>query len=404
MRKQLGAGLIAGMLAWGCGCSSRATGQTPAQDPVTVAVARVRRQDIERTLRLAAEFKPYQEIDVYAKVAGYVRAIYVDIGDRVRAGQVLAVLEVPELADQLNQARAKVSETDRELVKAQSELRRAQAAHEAAHLQYVRLSRVNQTQPHLIAQQELDDARSRDQALEAEVAAAQAALAAAEERAQAARASEAQVRALYAYTRITAPFAGVVTHRYADTGVMLQAGTTSATQAMPLVRLSENQLLRLIVQVPEASVPWIHVGMPAAVEVPALHRTYAGRVARMADRVDFATRTMRTEIDVPNPNLELVPGMYAYASLVLEQHRQALTVPVQALEHEGDRVSVLRVGPTGILERVPVQLGLQTPDRAEVLGGLAEGDLVVVGSHADLQAGERVQVRLVEQTVAEGNR
>ncbi len=369
-----------------------------------MAVARVRRQDIERTLRLAAEFKPYQEIDVYAKVAGYVRAIYVDIGDRVRAGQVLAVLEVPELADQLNQARAKVSETDRELVKAQSELRRAQAAHEAAHLQYVRLSRVNQTQPHLIAQQELDDARSRDQALEAEVAAAQAALAAAEERAQAARASEAQVRALYAYTRITAPFAGVVTHRYADTGVMLQAGTTSATQAMPLVRLSENQLLRLIVQVPEASVPWIHVGMPAAVEVPALHRTYAGRVARMADRVDFATRTMRTEIDVPNPNLELVPGMYAYASLVLEQHRQALTVPVQALEHEGDRVSVLRVGPTGILERVPVQLGLQTPDRAEVLGGLAEGDLVVVGSHADLQAGERVQARLVEQTVAEGNR
>ena len=121
---------------------------------------------------------------------------------------------------------------------------------------------------------------------------------------------------MYQYAVITAPFAGVVTKRYANTGSLIQAGTASQTQAMPVVRLSENGLLRLALPVPESAVPLVHLGEPVDVHVSALHRTFPGRVARFADKVDESTRTMKTEVDVPNPTLVLVPGMYAEVDLI----------------------------------------------------------------------------------------
>src|SRR5438309_112058 len=116
---------------------------------------------------------------------------------------------------------------------------------------------------------------------------------------------------MYEYARVTAPFAGVITKRYADTGSMIQAGTASQTQAMPLVRLSENELLRLILPVPESVVPRIRIGEAVEVDVTALHRTFTGKVARFANKLQTSTRTMETEVDVPNPSMVLVPGMYA---------------------------------------------------------------------------------------------
>lgn len=379
------------MLLACCSGSGAAGQKTDPSSPVVVGVAKVTRQDLSRTLSIAAEFRPFQDIEIDAKVAGYVKSIYVDIGDHVKTGQLLAVLEIPELQDQVTQAIATVSESEQEIQHAQFELAQSKATYQSTHLQYTRMAQVMKTQPNLIAQQEIDDALSKDQAAGASVDAAKAALATANEQLAVAKANQDRVQALYSYSRITAPFTGVITQRYADTGAMLQAGTSSHTQAMPLVQLSQNDLLRLTIPVPESAVPFVHVGMPAQVEVLALNKTYTGKVARFADNVDFATRTMRTEIDVSNPKLELIPGMYAQASLVLERRTQVLVVPTQALDRQGNQASVLVVNAQSQLQRVPVQLGLERPDRIEVVSGLREGDLVVVSDRSQLREGETVQ-------------
>lgn len=383
-----------------CATTNANQGQAPTV-PI-VGVNRVSRHDLSRTLKLAAEFRPYQEVDLDAKVAGYVQNIYVDIGDRVRAGQLLAVLQIPELQDQVEQSRAMVERSQQEIERAQYELKQAQADYGAAHLEYTRLAEVTNTQPNLIAQQEIDDAQSKDLATAAQVNAAKSALAAAQDQLSMAKANEDRVTAMYSYARITAPFTGVITKRYADTGTMLQAGTSSHTQAMPLVRVSQNDLLRLTVPVPESVVPDVHVGMPVQVQVPSLKKTYTGRVARFADQVDFSTRTMRTEIDVKNPRYELVPGMYAYAALVLEHRQNALSIPVQGLDRQGDEISVLRVTPGHRLERVTIAVGLQTPERVEVLSGLNQNDEVVVSARSQLNPGETVQPKLIELATAAG--
>jgi RND family efflux transporter MFP subunit len=148
--------------------------------------------------------------------------------------------------------------------------------------------------------------------------------------------------------------------------------------------------------VPESVVPDIHEGMAAQVDVPSLGKSYVGKVARFADQVDFSTRTMRTEIDVENPRYELVPGMYAYATLVLEHRSKVLTVSVQALDRQNNQASVLRVGPGNKLERVQVEVDLETPNRVEILSGLKENDQVVVSARSQLTQGEVVQPKLVQ--------
>lgn len=396
-------GLIAGGAPFFVSCSARSASQS-GTDPArpVVGVNRVSRQVLSRSLRLAAEFRPYQEVDIDAKVAGYVKAIYVDIGSRVKAGQLLAVLEIPELRDQVNQAEGTVRQSEQEIQHAEYELKQAEASHEATHLQYTRLSQVSKSQPNLIAQQEIDDALSRDRASEAQTQAAKAALAAAKERLAVAKANQDSVQAMYSYARMTAPFSGVITKRYADTGAMLQAGTASHTQAMPLVSLSQIDRLRLTIPVPESFVPQVREGMVAQVEVPSLRKTYQGKVARFAGQVDFSTRTMQTEIDVPNPKLELVPGMYAYASLALERRNNVLTAPVEALDRRGDRVTVLRVDARGKIERVPVELGLETPNRVEIVSGLTAGDAVVVSARSQLREGQVVQTKLIDLPASRG--
>jgi RND family efflux transporter MFP subunit len=369
---------------------------------VHVAVARVERTDLSQTLRIAAEFKPFQEIDVHAKVAGYVKRIYVDVGDRVKAGQTLAVLEIPELQDELNQAAASGRQSEQAVEQAENELKRAQADHNVAHLSYARLEEVSKTRPDLIAQQDVDDAQGRDRAGEAEVAAAKSALAAAREHLNAATANRARVQALFDYSKITAPFDGVVTWRYADTGAMVAAGTSSEQQALPVVKLSQNGLLRLEIPVPEGSVPIVRLGMKVQVEVQALKRSFEGTVARFADKIDSSTRTMMTEVDVPNPKLEIVPGMYAYVSFPIVEKKDTLAVPVQAVSREGNKATAYRVTSGNRIEILPVNPGLQTRGRVEILSGLSAGDRVVVGNTSQLRPGELVAPKLVELLQAGG--
>jgi RND family efflux transporter MFP subunit len=403
MKRVLGIGvLVLSVGAASCSRTNAAAATPPRGDVPSVAAAKVTRGDLAQVLTIAAEFRPYQEIDVHAKVAGYVQTIRVDVGDHVKEGELLAVLEVPELQDEVAQDKASIEHASEEVVRAQADLERAQAAHEASHLSSERLAQASKQQPKLIAQQDIDDATSRDRQAEAQVATAKAAIAAAQGQLAYAKANADKTQTLIRYTRITAPFAGVITHRYADKGAMIQAGTSSQSQAMPVVRLSQVNELRLSIAVPESAVPKIQVKTPVSVRVPALGRTFPGTVSRFADRLDQETRTMLVEVDVENPTGQLVPGMYADASLSLKEVKGALLVPIEAIgNREGAEARVFVIGQGNEVEPQQVQVELETADRAAVSGALTPGALVVVGNRDQLKPGTIVTPKVVA-TAAEG--
>jgi RND family efflux transporter MFP subunit len=277
-----------------------------------------------------------------------------------------------------------------------SEVERAESAHSAAHANATRLQEVIKTQPNLVAHQEVDDIVAKDKASEADVESYRARLVAAQEQLSVAEANAERIASLKAYARIAAPFAGIVTKRYADTGSMIQAGTASNTQAMPLVRIAENQKLRLVIPVPESACALIRLHSAVEVRVPALNRSFVGEVARFADNVDKQTRTMETEVDVENAKGLLIPGMFASAVLVTQQKDHAVTLPIQAVSRSGDRAMALVVGPDSKLEQRRLVLGIEGADRIEVISGVQIGDRVVVGSQAQLQPGQLVQPKVIE--------
>jgi RND family efflux transporter MFP subunit len=385
-----------------CSCDRKPEAEEPrAGTPVSslppvVAVARAGPADLIKTVVLTAEFRPFQEIEVHAKVSGYVKQIMVDVGDRVVAGQTLAILEVPEMSDDVARAQASSKRSEAEVQHARDELAQAQAGYDAAHLTYQRLADVNKQRPNLIAQQEIDDARGKDLAAEAGVSAAKSALAAAQQQVQVSQVDQQRTNTMLAYSKITAPFAGVISKRYADTGAMIQAGTASQTQALPLVRLSEIGKLRLVLPVPESMVSKIHLGEVVEVRVPSLNRSFPGTVSRFSDTVSTATRTMETEVDVLNPGLTLVPGMYAEANLTLDRRQKALAIPLMAVSTQGDKSSVFVVTAENKVEERQVKLGIQTANRTEVVAGLHDGDLVVVGNRSQIQPGLQVTPKQIE--------
>jgi RND family efflux transporter MFP subunit len=379
-----------------CSRSGGAEASQGVMETPIVAVVKATRADLASDLVLTAEFEPFQEIDVMAKVSGYIKEIKVDIGDRVQEGQLLATLEIPEMQDDLTRAAAAIEEANAELATARDELQRSESAHDMVHLSYSRILDVSKREPGLVPQQDVDEAHSRDLVAEAQVSGAKSHITACEQRIRVSQAEQARFKTLFQYGVITAPFAGVVTKRYANNGSLIQAGTASETQAMPVVRLSENGLLRLALPVPESAVPLIHLGEPVDVRVSAMNRSFPGRVARFSDKVDQATRTMKTEVDVPNPALLLIPGMYAEVDLVTEQRRNVLSVPVEAVDGSGSSARVFTVQPSGTIQIVPVRLGIETAQQVEIRSGeLKEGERVVVGSRSGLKDGNRVQPKVI---------
>jgi RND family efflux transporter MFP subunit len=402
--------LLAASLAFlTAGCAKHEAAQastvTAAEAP-TVAIAKTSNEDLSRGLVLTAEFRPYQEVDVMAKIAGYIKKINVDVGDRVQQGQLLATLEIPEMGDDLKRADAATVRSQAEVTRAQDELRRAKSSHDIAKLSFDRLSAVAQKKPGLVAQQEIDEAQSRELVAAAQLASANSALAVAQEQVKVNSADTNKVKTLMDYTRVTAPFTGVITKRYADTGSMIQAGTASQTQAMPVVRLSENSKLRLILPVPESAVPTVHIGQQVEVKVPTLNRSFPGTVARSAGKVSMATRTMETEVDVLNPSLVLIPGMYAEVNLTTDRHNQVLAVPIMAVDMDpvpaGQNSQVAQSGQVMIVtannrvERRKVMLGIETASQVEVRSGLNEGDSIVLSGRTSLQAGQEVRPKLTQ--------
>jgi RND family efflux transporter MFP subunit len=343
--------------------STAANGDTPI-----VAVARVARENLSRQVTYPAEFRPYVEVALHAKVSGYVNKMKVDFGDKVKAGELLATIEVPELDDQLNGAIAT--------------WQKAEADYTNSSLIYSRLLAVNRAHPNLVAGQDLDTAAAKAQMANASIAAA--------------KAEVGRYRTLMGYTRITAPFDGVVTHRYADPGALIQAGTSSDTQSLPLVRVSDNYLLRLDFPVDVDYVQDVHAGDPVQVRVESLgNKPFSGTISRFTCDIDDNTRKMITEIEVPNPNLEIDPGMYCTVGLTVENHTNALAIPTQAVI-AAQSPTVFVVNQDNQIEVRPVELGLETPDEYEVVSGLKEGDMVVIGNHSELQSGEKVEPKLIE--------
>jgi RND family efflux transporter MFP subunit len=395
-----GAAVLGVLLLWGAIRRAKTEADdghdSVSGDPVA-AVVRVERRNLGTPLTLAGAFKPFQDVDLHAKVAGFIKAIYVDVGSRVKEGQTIAVLEVPELEAELAGADAACRRAQEEIVRAEGDVERAKSSYTALHAMYERLSQAAQQKEGLVAQQEVDDAQAKDLGAAAQVSSAKAALSAAEQALQVAEATHKQYLALSAYTRITAPYAGVVTVRYADTGSLIAAGTSTSTQSEPVVRLAEISVLRLVLPIPESIAGSIREGDPVKVHVQALNEDFLGRVTRCAEALDPQTRTMHTEIDFQNPGGKLLPGMYVEASVPQVQKQNVLTLPLEAVELSGSgEGSVLLLDPQNTLEERKVKLGLEGSTRIEITAGLKEGDRVVVGSRNEFRSGLKVQPKETE--------
>jgi len=353
------------------------------------AVAPAARETIANPFSIAGQFIPYQNVELHAKVAGYIKNIYVDIGDRVHTGEVLAVLEIPELVAQIDEAKASVHHAEEEIQRSQSEVLRAEADNVALHANAVRLVNTNKAQPGLIAQQELDDATAKDRASAARVDAAKSARAAAQQQLAVAQATLQHYNALYSYANIVAPYDGVVTWRFSDTGALVQAGT-SETSGLPVVTVAQINLLRLRIPAPESVAANVRIGDTADVEVQATGQHFKGTVTRFTDALDPTTRTEQVEIDVPNPDYHLQPGMYANVTLMTNSKPNVLTVPVEAIQRAGNKTYVLALNSQNQVERREVQTGVQGSNKVEVVAGLTPGERVIVGNLGSYQSGETV--------------
>jgi RND family efflux transporter MFP subunit len=375
----------------------RASGNVPSEgSAVSVGVVTAGPADLSRELTVSSELVPYQEIDVYAKEAGYVRQLNVDYGSHVKKDQVMAVLEIPELQAQLRQDDAAIRSNRDMITHAEKELSRIEAQRDVAHGYAQRLSSVNKQKPGLVAQQEIDDAVGKDLAAEAQVEAARANLQSAQSELLQTQARKEHDQVLFDYAKITAPFAGVVTQRYANFGTLMQAGTGSSTQAMPLVKLSEDDLFRLVIPVPENYVRYIHMGDPVAVTVPSLNKTFPGTVKRFSEGLREDTRTMHTEVDVPNPGRILMPGLYADATITLERRNNALSIPLQGLDRNAGRTTVMTVDAANKVQVRPVTIGIENDRLAEITSGISPGDKVIVSDRSGLKAGQSVRPQEIQ--------
>ena len=313
----------------------------------SVSVARVHAGTLDRQITLPGTVRAYQEATLYAKVAGYLKSMAVDQGDRVTAGQVLAVLEVPEMEAEIGKLRAEL---------------------DAAEVERTRLAQAAQRAPDLVTPQALDSAKAKcDIAL----------------------ANLKRTQTLLDYARLTAPFAAVVTKRWVDPGAFIPAATSSSSaKSAAVVSVMDFSRVRIDVAVPENEVPLVKVGLPVSVTVGELpSRTFEGKVTRIAYALDEATKTMGMQIELPNADGALRPGMYASVTTSLERKDGALLVPAEALVMQKAKPYAFRVE-GGKARRVALQLGLDDGINVEVKDGLSPDDLVVISGAQSLTDGQ----------------
>ncbi len=339
------------------GGSAAGTQDTAVGEARPVQVLKPQRRDLVRSLSLPANISPFYQATLYAKVPGYLKWIGVDKGDQVRQGQLLAVIDAPEIEDQYKQAEADY------------------AIKKITHERYLSVWKDN---PDMIAKQDVDMA------------------AAAAEAAKHVRDSR---RTLLSYTKVYAPFSGVITARFADPGALIQAAVGSATQAAPLLTIMDTTTVRVYASVPQEAALLAKPGVPASLTVDELpDRTFTGAITRTTEALDPATRTLLVEIDLPNEAHLLHPGMFGTATLDLERHAHALALPPAAIvtgKDAGD--AAVFVVERGRTRKVPVKTGIDDGVWIEITEGLTgDEDVVVVGKAAlaDGQAVEAVPYNL----------
>jgi RND family efflux transporter MFP subunit len=425
-------GLAAPLTAAGCG---RGPELTAAQaGPEAQSVARVvttvvpERGTIRLTTSEPGQIEAFETTAIHAKVAGYVESLAVDIGDPIKAGQVLAELDVPELVAELEQERAMVEQARAEQRQAESAVEVAQAAVASAEAKVTEVqaatrrtdadaarwqaefNRIDQlVRERAITDTLRDETRSKLESAQAgrdEVAAqvrsaeaglaqagagldkARSDVAAAAARVAVAEANARRAEAMSGYTKLLAPYDGVVTRRHVDTGHLTVPGGASD----PLFDVARIDRVRVAVGVPEASAPLVDVGDQAEVRLQALdQRIFQGRVARISWALDQQTRTLRAEVDLENPEGTLRPGLYAYATIVAEEHPDVLTVPATAIVREEGRAYCVVVEGDRARRR-EVGLGLSDGTKVEVVSGLEGGEAVVSKNAAALADGQTVRI------------
>ena len=335
------------LLALGAFFATAATWAATA--PAEVVVTTPRRGDINRFVTLPATLRPNQQVTLHAKVAGYLKAITVDKGDTVKAGQLIAEIEMPEVV-------AERAKHEAELKIATLESERVKAARAKA--------------PDLITPQASDTAEAR-------LAMAQAGLAANE--------------TLLGYSKLAAPFAGVVTNRYVDTGAFVPAATASSSPAAAaIVTIMDYSTVRARIAVPEIEASRVQVGQPDVITTDSLPgQTFRGTVTRQFGALDEATRSLLVEADLPNEKGALRPGMYVLAKVGVEKHTGTLLVPAAALVRE-KAAGFLFLFSEGKASRVSVKYGFNDGTNVEIIEGLPENARVIVPGKVALVSGQAV--------------
>jgi RND family efflux transporter MFP subunit len=291
-------------------------------------------------------------------------------------------------------SQAEVRHSQSEIAREQSSVALAEANYAAVHAAFTRLSEASKRRPGLIAEQELDDSRAKDLDAQAKINVAKSALEASKEQLGISQAENQRVQSLKDYSVVTAPFNGVITMRYADVGSLIQAGTASNTQSMPLVKVAQSDLLRLRMPVPEEDVLFLNIGGDVSIKLQANGKTFTGKIIRFTRELTTSTRTMLVEVDVPNPDLTLSAGMTAQTTIVLQAKKNVLTVPAGAVLKEDSQASVLIVDTYNKVQKVLVTLGIQSPDRIEITQGLSEQQSVIVSGQTNYQPGQIVHPQL----------
>jgi multidrug efflux pump subunit AcrA (membrane-fusion protein) len=358
-----------------------------------VEVDHPHRAAVVQRLETNATLEAFEDTDLFAKVSGYLSDVRVDIGDHVKAGQVLAVISVPEMEDELAEDEAQLDSKQRSLETAQRQIEHNKAN---VALQDVTLKRQEVLfTSRNIAPQDLDVARANADIAKADVGVAEANLSFAAAQVKLAAATVERVKTLINYEQILAPFDGVVARRLVNRGDLVQAATS--TRPKPLFTVQRIDTIRVFCDVPENDVPQLHIGDPAIVKPYGLEgKPFVGTVTRFSFSLDPATRNMRTEIDLPNPGERLYPGMYAEVSLEMTRHPDALTIPAAAVGTDSTGNFVYTVTDNHIA-RIAIKIGLTDNGRTEVTGGLSKDTPVVTTFRGAPPPGTAVRPATVHQ-------
>ena len=349
-----------------------------------VNVETVKRADAKSSLVLPGNIQAVTEAPILARATGYIKRRYADIGDRVNEGQVLAEIEAPELIQQIRQAQATVAQANSTVEQAEAAL---QQGHTNENLARVTAQRwENLSKKGVVSRQENDTYQAQWAAQQANVQALEKAVAAARNNVSAVEANVSRLNDLLAYQTVRAPFAGVVTLRNVEAGVLVNEGNTL------LVRIAQTDRLRTYLNVPQSDAGSVRVGQQAVLVIPDLPgHGFPGAVTRTANALDPATRTLLVEVQVSNPGALLMPGMYAQVNLSIPRKDPPLLIPGDTLVVRSDGPQVAVVAADGRVHFARIQLGRDFGDRLEVLSGLEDGQQVVVNPSDAIREGAQVK-------------